>query len=98
MRFKESNDNTFNYQLLSRLQLDCKYFLGYGNGNEARLWAGNVEEQITKMRELWDRFSDSEKPEWISEKEIDEYESLMKEKLETRYVKDEFQDAEKEFQ
>ena len=31
-------DIAFNYMMLSRLQLDCKYYLGYGNRNKKHLW------------------------------------------------------------
>lgn len=42
------------YFLLSRLKADCEYFLGAGGRAEKHLWAGNVREQIAKMRELYD--------------------------------------------
>ena len=93
---KNSVDNSFNYQLLSRLQLDCDYFLGNGNRNESRLWAGNIDAQIDKMRELLDGFEESEKPEWISKDDIDNYEKSMKEGLEKNYMKDEVELEEKE--
>lgn len=41
------------YRLLSRLKADCDYFLGAGGRAEKHLWAGNVREQIAKMRELY---------------------------------------------
>lgn len=41
------------YMLLSRLKADCDYFLGAGGRAEKHLWAGNVREQIAKMRELY---------------------------------------------
>ena len=47
---KENDDKKFRYSLLSRLESDCKYFLGNGNRNERHLWAGSVEKQIAKMR------------------------------------------------
>lgn len=65
----------FNYMLLSRLISDCDYFLGYGNANEKDLWAGSVEKQIAKMRELYDLIP--EKPEWISLEDIADYEECM---------------------
>lgn len=42
------------YRLLSRMKRDCEYFLGAGGRAEKHLWAGNVREQIAKMRELYD--------------------------------------------
>lgn len=65
----------FNYMLLSRLQTDCEYFLGWGNRLEKYLWAGNVAEQIAKMKELYNGFT--EKPEWLSYQEILNYETRM---------------------
>lgn len=70
-------DYSFEYQLLDRLRMDCDYFLGYGNRREDRLWAGSVTEQISKMRELYVLLP--EKPEWLSESDINEYEKKMSE-------------------
>ena len=41
------------YRLLDRLCADCEYFLGEGQRAEKHLWAGSVEAQIAKMRELY---------------------------------------------
>ena len=65
----------WNTGLLSRLKMDCDYFLGAGERAEKHLWAGSVEAQIAKMRELYDVLS--EKPEWLTEQDIDRYESRM---------------------
>ena len=74
----------FEYQLLSRLQSDCEYFLGNGNCWEKHLWAGNVDDQIAKMRELYDLLP--EKPEWLTEQEIDSYEQRMMDGKAARHV------------
>src|SRR5699024_10913013 len=64
---EENNTNLeYNYMLLVRLRSDCEYFLGYGNGSERHLWAGNIDEQIAKMKELYNSFTDDQKPEWIT--------------------------------
>ena len=63
------------YRLLSRLKADCDYYLGAGGRAEKHLWAGSVEAQIIKMRELYDALP--EKPEWLTEQDIDNYESQM---------------------
>ena len=65
------------YRLLSRLKSDCEYFLGEGARAEKHLWAGSVEKQIEKMRELYDQLP--EKPEWLSKQDIDNYEKQMTE-------------------
>ncbi len=63
------------YRLLSRLKSDCEYFLGTGARAKKHLWAGSVDEQIDKMRELYDLLP--EKPEWLSKQDIDNYERQM---------------------
>ena len=63
------------YRLLSRLKADCDYFLGAGGREEKHLWAGNVREQIAKMRELYAALP--EKPEWLTPEDIDRYAQRM---------------------
>ena len=63
------------YRLLGRLKADCDYFLGAGGRAEKHLWAGNVREQITKMRELYAALP--EKPEWLTSEDIDRYAQRM---------------------
>ena len=77
------------YLLLSRLKADYDYFLGAGGRVEKHLWAGNVREQIAKMRELY--ISLPEKPEWLTMEDIDRYESQM-----TAPVREEEAPAQKE--
>ena len=64
------------YELLYRLKSDCDYFLGNGDGFEGHLWAGSIDKQIAKMRELYDQLE--EKPEWLTSEDIDRYEEEMK--------------------
>lgn len=76
----ENNTNLeYNYMLLDRLKQDCEYFLGNGNGNVDTLWAKDIDEQIAKMKELYNSFTDDEKPEWITIDDINNYEKEMKE-------------------
>jgi len=63
--------NYSNQLLLGRLQSDCEYFLGYGMRSESTLWAGNVSDQISKMKELWNILP--VKPEWLTMEQIDNY-------------------------
>ena len=72
---KESQ-NEYDYMLLDRLKQDCEYFLGNGNRAEKHLWAGNVNDQIAKMKELYNKLP--EKPEWLSMEDIENYEKEMK--------------------
>lgn len=75
----KSNDFKFEYQMLSRLQQDCDYFLGNGNRNEASLWAGNVKDQIAEMKTIWNKLPSDAKPEWLSMEDIENYEKQMTE-------------------
>ena len=68
-------DHTADYRLLDRLRADCDYFLGAGQRNEKHLWAGNVRDQIAKMRELYEALP--EKPEWLTGEAIDRYAERM---------------------
>ena len=70
------------YRLLSRLKSDCEYFLGTGARAEKHLWGGSVDEQIDKMRELYDLLP--EKPEWLSKQDIDNYERQMIESAQSK--------------
>ncbi len=63
------------YRLVGRLKADCDYFLGAGGRAEKHLWAGNVREQIAKMRELYVLLP--EKPEWLTMEDIDRYAQRM---------------------
>ena len=63
------------YRLLGRLKADCDCFLGTGGRAEKHLWAGNVREQIAKMRELYAALP--EKPEWLTPEDIDRYAQRM---------------------
>lgn len=48
--FENNNDTKFLYQMLDRLESDCKYFLGNGNELEDYLWAKKVKNQISAMK------------------------------------------------
>lgn len=72
-----SHEPKFRYQLLSRLIMDCKYFIGNGNGACKYLWAGNVEDHIKYMKGIWSGFSEDMKPEWLSMNDILLFEKKM---------------------
>ena len=73
---KDNEGSEYDYMLLDRLRQDCEYFLGNGNRYEKHLWAGNVDDQIAKMKELYNKLP--EKPEWLSMEDIENYEKEMK--------------------
>ena len=72
-----NKDSRFRYQLLGRMQSDCEYFLNYGNRSIKHLWSGNVKEHIKDMKTLFKSFKKSERPEWLSMKDILSYENQM---------------------
>ncbi len=76
------NDEKFRYQLLSRMQSDCNYFLGNGNRCKKHLWGQEVDAHIAYMKALWLSFPTGRKPEWLSYEEIEVYEKRMSEEAE----------------
>lgn len=73
-------DETFRYMLLDRMNIDCYYYLGNGDGHNKYLWGGDVKTQIAYMRALYDSFPNDKKPEWLSIEDIDNYQKEMIEK------------------
>lgn len=67
----------FDYMFLSRLESDCKYFLGNGNGYEGNLYYKEVNEHCDEMKKLYESFSDEDKPEWLTMEQIKEYREKM---------------------
>ena len=66
---------SFDYRLLDRLKTDCDYILGEGGPGAVKyLHQGTIEDQIAKMRELYDAIPDNAKPEWLTPADIDRYE------------------------
>lgn len=78
-------DNKFHYMMLSRLQGDCKYFLGNGCGSVNNLWADSVSEHIAEMKRLYDIVP--VKPEWLSMEEIIQYDKDMTAQIEIQEIK-----------
>ena len=66
----------FEYQLLGRLKSDCDYFCGCGEGDEKHLWAGDVDSQIEKMKEIYRVLPKN--PEWLTMEQINNYHKMMK--------------------
>ena len=73
----ESRENKFNYMMLDRLKMDCEYFLGYGKRNIKNLWADNAIEHIEEMKRIYNTLN--KKPKWLIMKQIEKYETEMKE-------------------
>ena len=72
-----THEAKFRYMLLSRLEQDCRYYLGYGNRSRNSLWAGDEAKHIEAMKMLYNSFADSDKPEWITMDDIKLFETEM---------------------
>jgi len=70
-------DESFRYQMLDRMRMDCKYYLGNGHKNRNQLWTGNEGEQIEYMKAIWNSFPKEGKPEWLTYEQILEFDNLM---------------------
>ena len=64
---------SFRYELLSRMQQDCEYYLGNGNRNPKHLWALEEVEHIKNMVSLYNSFSFEDKPEWLTIEQLDNF-------------------------
>lgn len=73
----KKHPKSFQYQLLDRLRCDCDYYLGYGNRNPNILRENSEKKHIETMKNIWQSFSDDEKPEWLTLDQILEYEKTM---------------------
>lgn len=73
----ESAKISHKYRLLSRLQSDCEHYLSEGERNAKHLYADTEQEQIQLMREIYQSFSEKERPEWISIEDINRYADQM---------------------
>lgn len=72
-----AGDVTFRYQMLGRLISDCDYYLSCPKPTSAVLWGNEEEKQIHLIQTLYDSFTEEEKPEWITQEQIDEYTERM---------------------
>ena len=70
--------------MLSRLKMDCDYYLGNGGQNPDALWAGNEQAQIDNMVALWKTFSREDGPEWLTWGDLVYYALKMGVKIDTR--------------
>lgn len=67
----------FNLRLLGRLKADIDYFLGPSHA-EKYLWAGGVDAQIAKLREIDGNIRPEDRPEWFTTEWIDQEEQAMR--------------------
>lgn len=85
-----SDDASFAYQMLDRLRSDCAYVLGALREPDDNkklpldiinkfLWFHDIDKQIDLMKGIYERLE--EKPEWISEDEIEGYRKMLKDTI-----------------
>lgn len=67
----------FNLRLLGWLKADVDYFLGPSHA-EKYLWAGSVDAQIAKLREIDGSIRPEDRPEWFTTEWIDQAEQAMR--------------------
>lgn len=67
----------FNLRLLGRIKADIDYFLGPSHA-EKYLWAGGVDAQIAKLREIDGSIRPEDRPEWFTTEWIDQEEQAMR--------------------
>lgn len=70
-------DDRFRYRMLDRFRQDCEYYLNNGGRNSNVLWSKDEKQHIENMKDLYNSFDKSEKPEWLTWQQIIEYEMRM---------------------
>ena len=73
----EESPFRFDYMMLSRLESDCKYYLGYGGRYKGHLYYKEEQKHINEMKKLYNSFPDDKKPEWLTMNQVLEYEKMM---------------------
>jgi hypothetical protein len=71
------NNKKFEYMMLSRLRSDCDTHLAVENRYARRIPENEKLGVINSMKDLWNGFGDSEKPEWLTWEQILEYEKKI---------------------
>jgi len=66
-----NGEDSFKYQMLSRWKSDMEYYFGHGKRRESNLWGGNFRNLIDNMVRVRDSLS--EKPDWLTDHDIEDY-------------------------
>lgn len=74
---RRSRNDKFNYQMLSRMKGDVDYYLGHGNRHTGHLLMEDEKAHIEEMRLVRKRLPRNQKPEWLTGKDLDEYEKQL---------------------
>ena len=73
------NPRERDYMLLSRLQMDCGYYINSGGKCRlSSLWA-DIDTIIKEMENIMDSFTDEEKPEWLTDQQFTELKNKIRE-------------------
>ena len=72
---KYARDEQFLYMLLSRLQMDCNFYVGCGGRNSKNLWAGSEAAHINEMKAIHNYLNPT--PEWLTMEQIEEFDKQM---------------------
>lgn len=73
----QRNRYEFQYMMLSRLQSDCEYCLGYGRRSASILSGNDPQHHIDRMKELWEELPADGKPEWLTWEQLLKYEKAL---------------------
>lgn len=85
-REKRMKQYQFQYMMLGRLSEDCRAFFGNGRGdesadcrykNECFIWGKDIKVLVSEVKKLWDEIPEDLKPEWVTWKEIEEFEKKV---------------------
>lgn len=62
----------FDYMMLDRMRVDCEYYDTAAHYNNSHV--STIRQTIDRMKEIWNKFPEDLKPEWISYEQILGYE------------------------
>lgn len=66
------------YMLLSRLQMDCGYYINRSGCSKNSLWS-DIDTILNEMEKILNSFSKDEKPEWLTDQQFTELKNKVRE-------------------
>lgn len=75
----------YSYMLLSRLQMDCKYYINCNGCSKNNLWS-DIDTILNEMESILKSFQPEDKPEWLTDSEYEELKKRVKE-VQRKYEK-----------
>lgn len=75
---RECNENPYKktYLLLSRMESECRYHIGWARKMRTKP-ISDPGEHMARMRELWNSLPGDAKPEWLTAGDLDRLEAMM---------------------